>query len=248
MIQEQTWEQATEQPESQSICASTQNLGKRFLQKWALRDVTITLKQGEIVGLLGMNGAGKSTLIRILAGLQRPTQGRVEIMGHRPGLKTKNLVAYAPETNSLYGWMKVNEAVRMHASLFKDFSAERALALLQQLHIDPLARSSSLSKGQKTRVKLALTLARDARLYLLDEPLSGIDPASRRRILDTMIQEFRGGSSTLLLSTHQIKEAELLFDRVILLRQGQVVLEGLADDLREKHGSSLEELFAEVGE
>lgn len=224
----------------------TFELSKHYPGQWALRDVSLTIPRGVVVGLLGPNGSGKSTLLRILAGLARPTSGRVQVLGQTPGVATKASVAYLSEADCLYPVLTAGEAIDFAWAGFADFDPEQAGKLLAQMGLSPDKQIGTMSKGQRARLKLVLTLARRAQLILLDEPLSGIDPTSRERILTAIAAEYRVGESTIILSTHQVQESEPLFDRVVFLNGGEVVLQGEAEELRQRHGKSIDELFREV--
>jgi len=221
-------------------------VGKRFGRVWALRDVSLTVPRGVICGLLGVNGAGKSTLLRILAGVQRPTEGEVRIGGHRPGRVTKARVAFAPESDHLYRWMDVQDALNFTATFFEDFNHDRARQLLRLMQLEPSSSISSLSRGFRARLKLVLALARDADLVLLDEPLSGIDPISRDRIVEGILRGYRPLRSTVLIATHLVGEVETMLDRVVFLHNGRVVLDEGAEALRAARGRSVEAIYREV--
>ncbi len=220
-------------------------LTKRFLGRWALRGVDLTLEAGRVLGLLGPNGSGKSTLIKILAGVLRPTAGEVRVLGRRPGWETKARVAYLPDVDHLYRDMNGNEAIGFMTAFFPDFQGERARSLMEFLAVPPEQPFGQMSRGQRARFKLALTLARRADLLLLDEPLSGIDVVSRGRILNAILSEYRLGEQAVILATHEIDEAEALFDQVVFLREGQVILTGTAEDLRARRRKSIEDIYRE---
>lgn len=222
------------------------NLAKRFGRRWALEEVNLTVPRGVICGVLGVNGAGKSTLLRILAGVQRPTFGEVRILGQRPGRLTKARVAFVPEIDHLYPWMNVQEAMDFTASFYQDFNRERAAELQSLMQLEPSACISTLSRGFRARLKLLLAMSRDAALILLDEPLSGIDPISRRKIGDAIIQAYRPAHSTILIATHLIDEIEPVLDRVVFLHRGRVVLDEEAEVVRAARGRSVEDFFREV--
>lgn len=218
---------------------------KSYGRKRALDGVTIDIPRGVIFGLLGPNGSGKSTLLKIAAGLVHADAGEVRVGGLRPGLQTKQRVAYLPELDHLYGWMTIKELFRLHAAFYSDWDPERADQLLTFMGLGD-ARSSKvdgLSKGMRARLKLVLVLSRHVPLILLDEPMSGIDPPSRVKIIQSLVSEFRAGEQTIVLSTHQVGEAEGTFDWVAFLREGRVRLAGEAEALRREHGRSIEQLF-----
>jgi ABC-2 type transport system ATP-binding protein len=219
----------------------TRGLSKRFWRKIALKPLDFSLEPGAFLGLLGVNGSGKSTLVKITAGLTRPGTGQVEVLGHAPGPQTKRDVAYMPDVDNLYTFWNAHQAFAFYAQFFA-MNRARFQNLLEFLHLDPNARFGTLSKGNRTRLRLALTLARDARLYLLDEPLSGIDPLTREQILGALGQEFRFEGASFVLATHQVAEAEFLFDRVLALDGGEVLLEGSANTLRTQYGLSIDQI------
>ncbi|MEW5763270.1 MAG: ABC transporter ATP-binding protein [Bacillota bacterium] len=221
-------------------------LAKRFGRVWALREVNLAIPRGAICGLLGVNGAGKSTLLRILAGVQRPTCGEVRVAGLPPGRLSKARVAFAPEIDHFYRWMDVGDALEFSASFFGDFDRVRAIELLQLMQLRPASPIDGLSRGLRARLKLVLVLARDADLILLDEPFSGIDPISRDRIMEGLLHGYRASRTTVLLATHLVGEAEALFDRVVFLHNGRVVLDEEAEALRAGSGRSIDEIFREV--
>lgn len=219
---------------------------KRFPGTDALKGVDLEIPEGHIIGLLGPNGSGKSTLLKLIAGLYRPNQGEVNVLGRAPDRQTKAKVAYVPEVDHLYPWMTAEASLKFIAPFFPDWDAERATRLLEAMQLPPKAKVGKMSKGMRARLRLISALARSARLILLDEPLSGIDPPSRLRIADALLSEYQGSSQTVILSTHEVLEAERLFDRLIFLDRGRVKLEGDAEDLRQRFGTSVQGMFEEV--
>lgn len=213
----------------------------------ALAGLDVQIPRGVIVGLLGPNGSGKSTFLKMAAGLVRPSHGLMRVLGREVGLATKGRVAYAPENNHLYRWMGVAEAVDFAAGFFRDMDVDRARSLCAFMKLRDDAAVGSLSKGQQGRLKLVLALSRRAELILLDEPLAGIDPPSRERILNAIVTEYRSGHQTIIISTHEVKEAEPVFDEVVFLKAGKIALRGAADELR-RSGRSLTRVFEEVYE
>jgi ABC-2 type transport system ATP-binding protein len=208
--------------------------------------VNLQIEPGKIVGLLGPNGAGKSTLLKICAGLTHPTAGRVHVLGRDVSTATKALTAFVPENDTFYSWMTARQAVAFESSMFSDMDVSDAMDLLRGLRLDPDNKISSLSKGQRGRLKLALAMSRRAGLVLMDEPLAGIDPPSRAAILETIASRYRAGEQTIIISTHEVLESEKLFEDVVFLSDGQIALAGNADELRAERGKSLNEIFAEV--
>lgn len=232
-------------PENQAVIRF-ENVVKRFPGADALRGVTVTIPKGEILGLLGPNGSGKSTFLKLIAGLLRPDQGRVLVEGRAPDRRTKARVAYLPEVDHLYPWMTVEQTLRFVSAFFPDWDPERAERLLEFMELPRLARVGNMSKGMRGRLRLVVTLARSASVILLDEPLSGIDPPSRNRIVKAILSEFVSGEQTLILSTHEILESEPLFEHLLFLGEGKVVLEGHAEALRNQYGKSIQDLMEEI--
>lgn len=212
---------------------------------YALQNLNLALEPGQIVGLLGPNGSGKTTLIKLINDLLVPTEGRILIDGKTPGVETKKIVSYLPERSCMDESMRIKEILRYFADFYQDFSTEKADAMLRDLEIDPAARLRTLSKGSREKVQLVLVMSRDARLYVLDEPIGGVDPAARDYILRTILANYRE-DATVLLSTHLIYEIENILDRVLFLRQGQIVLNAGVDEIRTQQGKSVDTLFREV--
>lgn len=212
---------------------------------YALQNLNLALEPGQIVGLLGPNGSGKTTLIKLINDLLVPTEGRILIDGRAPGVEIKKIVSYLPERSCLDESMRIKEILRYFADFYQDFSTEKADAMLRDLEIDPAARLRTLSKGSREKVQLVLVMSRDARLYVLDEPIGGVDPAARDYILRTILSNYRE-DATVLLSTHLIYEIENILDRVLFLRQGQIVLNAGVDEIRTQQGKSVDTLFREV--
>lgn len=212
---------------------------------YALQNLNLALAPGQIVGLLGPNGSGKTTLIKLINDLLVPTEGRILIDGKAPGTETKKIVSYLPERSCLDESMRIKEILRYFADFYQDFSTEKADAMLRDLEIDPASRLRTLSKGSREKVQLVLVMSRDARLYVLDEPIGGVDPAARDYILRTILANYRE-EATVLLSTHLIYEIENILDRVLFLRQGQIVLNAGVDEIRTQQGKSVDTLFREV--
>jgi len=221
------------------------DLIKTYGTKTALRNVNLTIAPGRIVGLLGPNGSGKTTLIKLATGLLTPTSGFVFIDKMPPGEETKAVVSYLPEATYLNDWMKVSQLVDFFADFYADFDSNKARAMLRNLNIDDNESLKSLSKGTKEKVQLILVMARDAKLYLLDEPIGGVDPASRDYILNTIIKNYNP-NSTVIISTHLISDIEQILDDVVFIKGGQIVLNSSVDDLRGNHGMSVDSYFREV--
>ncbi len=222
-----------------------QSLTKEYNHFPALSDFSLTLERGQIVGLLGPSGSGKSTLIKLINGLLTPTSGKVLIAGMAPCTRTKEIVSYLPERTYLNDWMKVREIIAYFDDFYANFVKERALEMLERLGISPDARLRTLSKGSREKVQLILVMSRDADLYILDEPIGGVDPAARQYILSTILSNYNE-NATILLSTHLIAEIENILDRVLFLQNGQLILNHSVDEIRLQQKKSIDALFREV--
>ena len=220
------------------------HVSKAYGQKLALNDISLKLPKGKIIGLLGPNGSGKTTLIKLINDLLQPSFGEIVIDGLRPGQETKALVSYLPDTTYLNDYMKVKDVIALFQDFYTDFDIQRAYDLLTALMIDPATKLKNLSKGNKEKVQLILVMSRRAKLYVLDEPIAGVDPAARDYILNTIISNYSPESSV-LISTHLISDIEPVLDRVIFLNQGQIVLHEDVDSLRQQYGQSIDQLFRE---
>ena len=222
-----------------------QNVTKQYSSKKALDNVSFTLEPGKIYGLLGPNGSGKSTAIKIINDLLQPTSGTVLVNGLKPGVESKKIISYLPDRNYLNDWMKVEDAFKLFEDFYEDFDRNRAEEMLRSLNIDSGARLKTLSKGTLEKVQLILIMARRAKLYVLDEPIAGVDPAARDYILQTILGNY-GEESSILISTHLITDIEKVLDEVLFLQNGRIVLQGAVDDIRAEHGKSIDGLFREV--
>lgn len=220
-------------------------LSKNYGSTLALNQVDLCLESGKIIGLLGPNGSGKTTLIKLINGLLTPSSGTIEVCGYKPGVQSKAQVAYLPDSIYLNSWMRVQQIVDYFGDFYADFDKSRAYEMLERLGINPKMKLKSLSKGNKEKVCLILVMARQARLYVLDEPIAGVDPAARDYVISTIIQNYNP-EATVLISTHLIADIEEILDEVIFLRQGHLVLHKSVDAIREEHGQSVDELFREV--
>jgi len=220
-------------------------LTKNFGSLTALDDISISLEQGRIVGLLGPNGSGKTTLIKILNGLLQPTSGSVRIKGNAPGIETKKIVAYLPDRNALPDYMNAKQLMELYADFFEDFDRAGAAAMIEDLGIDMEQTMKKMSKGTREKLQLCLVMARKAEVYLLDEPIGGVDPATRDYILRTIISNYNE-NAVVVISTHLISDIESVLDEVIFIREGRIVMSGVADEIREEKGESIDELFREV--
>ena len=222
-----------------------ENLTKSYGGVCALQDVNLTLESGKIYGLLGPNGSGKTTLIKIASGLLTPSGGRVVIDGFAPGVETKRIVSYLPDSVYLNSWMRVEQIVDQFCDFYEDFRADEAYRMLDGLGIDRKAKLKNLSKGNKEKVCLILVMSRRAKLYILDEPIAGVDPATRDYIISTIINNYEPTASV-LLSTHLISDIEQVLDEVIFIQNGHILLQKTVDGIREENGKSVDELFREV--
>lgn len=220
-------------------------LTKSFGRKTALSDMTFTADAGQIIGLFGPNASGKSTLLAILAGIINVYTGEVRIGGQKPGQGTKDFVAYQSDKLALPGHYNLKNGIDLYDRFFVDFNRERALAFLHDFGLSEKDGLRQLSRGSQEKFYLSLTLGREAQVYLLDEPMNGIDPRSRQEILDLLIRVYTPEALT-IIATHSITEVETLVDSALYLRQGQVALYGSAEDLRNDYGRSLKEIFMEV--
>ena len=222
-----------------------ENLCKNFGSVMALNHLSLSVESGKIIGLLGPNGAGKTTLIKIINGLLQPTCGCVWIDGKQPGVDTKPIVSYLPDVNYLNNWMTVEQIVMMFADFYTDFRCELAFEMISRLGVDRKQRLKSLSKGNKEKVCLILVMSRRAKLYVLDEPIAGVDPATRDYIISTIINNYNPDASV-LISTHLISDIESVLDDVIFIKNGAVALQDTVDHIREQHSMSVDDLFREV--
>ncbi len=224
-----------------------ENLTKRYSKHClALDHVNVSLESGRIVGLLGPNGSGKTTFIKLIQKLLTPTEGSLLIDGKEPGPETKKVVSYLPDVDFFDDNMKVKDVISFYHDFYEDFDEDKARMMLNQLNVDINNRTKFLSKGNKEKVQLALCMSRKAKLYVLDEPIGGVDPATRDYILHTILSNFDSEESTLLVSTHLITDVENILDDVIFINQGQIVLSTSVDEIRQEHNQSVNEYFKEV--
>lgn len=220
------------------------NVSKTYVTRKALNNINLSVPSGSIVGLLGPNGSGKTTLIKIAAGLLRPTSGKVSVCGYKPGPISKELVAYQADKVFLNDWMKVKDLINMMCDFYGNFNKEKAYEMLKDLNINPEDKLKSLSKGTKEKVQLIITMSRESDLYLLDEPIGGVDPAARDYILSTIIKNYKE-DATVILSTHLIADIEPVLNHIIFLKNGNIVRQGDVDDIRAQEGKSIDALFRE---
>ena len=221
------------------------HLQKTYGSKEALTDVSVTIGSGKIIGLLGPNGSGKTTLIKVLNGLLQPTQGEVLICGDKPGIDSKAKVSYLPDKMYFADWMKVKDLMEFFEDFYQDFDRRKAEEMCQTLGISMNDKMKKLSKGNKEKVQLILVMSRKAELYLLDEPIAGVDPAARDFILDTILNNYNE-NGTVVISTHLIADIEKILDEVIFIQKGKILVHEQVDNLREEKGKSIDSLFREM--
>lgn len=218
---------------------------KSYGKTQVLRGVDLTLPKGKIVGLLGPNGAGKTTLIKLICGLLTPNSGLIEVAGMPVGPATKALVSYLPERTYLGNWMTVKDALKLFRDFYADFDWDKAMDMLARLNVNPEASFKTLSKGTREKVQLVLVMSRKALLYVLDEPIGGVDPAAREYILSTILNNYNE-EGTILISTHLISDIETVLDEAVFLKDGQILLQESVDSIRASKGVSVDSLFREV--
>ena len=218
------------------------NLEKDFGDKRVLKDINLVIPRGKIIGLLGKNGQGKTTLIKLINDLLTPTKGRILINGQEIGVNSKKVISYLPERTYLDKTMTVDGVIKFFKDFYDDFDSSKARKLLKDLGLDSKEKLTKMSKGMQEKVQLVLVMSRKAELYILDEPLGGVDPATRDYILDTILTNFNDGASV-IISTHLIADIERILDEVIFIDKGRIILQSDADVLREKEKSGIEEVF-----
>ena len=229
----------------QTTLSECRSLCKNYGSKTALNNVDLNIERGRIIGLLGPNGSGKTTLIKILSGILTPSSGEALISDKKIGVETKKIVSYLPERTYLSEWMTVKQTVNFFRDFYADFSEETAYDMLERLDIKPDQKLRTMSKGTKEKVQLILVMSRNAELYLLDEPIGGVDPAARDYILKTIISNYNENAS-IIISTHLISDVENILDDVIFIKNGCISLHSSVDEIREQHGKSVDALFREV--
>lgn len=228
-----------------SAVLDCRNVTKRFGRLTALSDITFQVEPGRIVGLLGPNGSGKSTLIKCVNGLLVPNSGEITVCGQPVGTESKKLISYLPERTYLSSWMKVSYVIDMFSEFYENFDRNKAYEMLSRLHIDPGDKLKTMSKGTKEKVQLILVMSRNASLYLLDEPIGGVDPAARDYILNTILTNYNENGS-IIISTHLISDIEQILDDVVFIQNSQIVLTSTVDQIRSTEGKSVDALFREV--
>ena len=232
--------------EGDTLVLETKDLVKDYGGGVGLLGVDLKLPAGKIIGLLGTNGSGKTTLLKLIAGILTPTSGELIVCGNKVGVETKAVVSYLPERTYLNDWMRVEEIIEFFADFYEDFSTEKAYAMLKSLEVDPKRKLKTLSKGTKEKVQLVLVMARDAKLYLLDEPIAGVDPVAREFILDTIVSNYNK-NATVLVSTHLISDVEKVLDSFLFVRNGKIIMQGDVAKAREVYGGkTVDEIFREV--
>lgn len=224
---------------------SIEGISKNYLLKKALNDVNFTLEKGRILGLMGPNGSGKTTLLKILAGLSNPTSGKASVCGTPIGVKSKKIVSFLPDRNVLYNDMKAVDAIAFYADFFKDFDRTKAEDMLGTMNLDRSEKIKTMSKGMIEKMNLVLTFSRNAKLYILDEPLGGVDPVARERIISTIIKTYNEDSS-IIVSTHLVNDIESIFDDVCFIGKGKIILKGKADELRSERGKSIDQIYVDL--
>ena len=224
------------------VLLECKDLCKSYDEKQVLKNVNLKISDGKIIGLLGKNGTGKTTLIKLINDLLTPTSGEVLIEGKKPGVESKEIIAYLPERTYLDKSMTVREAIQYFEEFYKNFDKNKAVKLLKDLDLDINTKISKMSKGMQEKLQLILVMSRNAKLYVLDEPLGGVDPATRDYILDTILSNFSEGASV-IISTHLISDIERILDEVIFIDKGEIVLTSSADELRNKEQASIDEIF-----
>ena len=222
-----------------------ENLSKTYGKKTAITNLNLQIQKGHIIGLLGPNGSGKTTLIKMICGLSTPSSGTILVNNQEIGVESKKVISYLPDHTYLNDYMKVKDVLSFFCDFYEDFDLTRAYDMLSKLQIDPSSRLKSMSKGTKEKVQLILVMSRRAQLYILDEPIAGVDPAARDYILNTIISNYNHEASV-LISTHLISDIEPILDDVIFLQNGTIRLHATVDDIREKEGKSIDTLFREV--
>ena len=215
-----------------------EQVSKSYSGNKVLDDISFTLERGKIIGLLGPNGSGKTTIMKLMNGLIKPNSGKILINGMEPGVASKQVISYLPDRNYLNNWMRIEDTLSLFQDFYADFDRQKAEEMLRNLDIEPKMQLKTLSKGTLEKVQLVLIMSRKAQLYILDEPIAGVDPAARDYILETILKNYNE-DSTIFLSTHLITDVEKIFDQVLFLKKGKVRLQGDVDELRDKYHQSI---------
>lgn len=220
-------------------------LNKNYGKKEALKKINLSLDSGRIVGLLGPNGSGKTTLIKIMNGLLKDYSGALLIDGHKPDAYTKGIISYLPDDHYFSDWMKAKDALNIFNDMYEDFDIANAMLLMKRLELSPNMKIKSMSKGMKEKFQLCLVMSRKAKVYILDEPIGGVDPAARELILDIILNNY-SEDAIVIISTHLISDIEKIFDDVVFIKNGEMVMHRNAEELRAETGKSVDELFREI--
>ncbi len=228
-----------------SFVLETKSLVKDYGGKIALSGIDLALPSGKIIGLLGSNGSGKTTLLKLAAGLLQPTSGEIRVCEREVGVETKSLVSFLPERTYLNDWMRVMDIIEYFDDFYEDFDRSAALHMLGNLGVKETARLKTLSKGTKEKVQLVLVMSRRAKLYLLDEPIAGVDPVAREYILNTIVSNYNPEASV-IISTHLIADVEKVLDTFVFIRDGRIIMERDVASAKEEYGKSIDEIFREV--
>lgn len=222
-------------------------LTKSYLNKKALNNISVNIEKGKVIGILGPNGSGKTTMIKILTGILRASKGEVLIDGKAPGVYTKSIVSYLPDRNFLYNWMSIQDSINFYKDFYEDFDENKAYELLEFMKLQRDMKITSLSKGMMEKLNLTLVLSRKAKVYVLDEPIAGVDPVARDQILDAIIKNYNQ-DSTMIITTHLVRDMENIFDDVIFLRDGEIHSMGNAEELREANNMQIDDLYKKIFE
>ncbi len=228
-----------------SVMVKCDGLTKRYGRLTALDHVNLSIESGRIVGLLGPNGSGKTTLLKLANGLLVPSGGEILLDGNKPGVESKRIVSYLPDANYLPDWMAIEGLLELFQDFYEDFDVVKAKEMLLQLNLDGSRKLKTLSKGNKEKVQLILAMSRKAKIYFLDEPIGGVDPAARDFILNPLIKNY-SEDAAVVISTHLIADIERILDEVVFINQGQLVSHRIVDEIRETEGKSVDALFREV--
>ncbi|MFC6335026.1 ABC transporter ATP-binding protein [Paenibacillus septentrionalis] len=228
-----------------SVVLEVRDVHKKYWRKKALDGVSITVERGKIVGLLGSNGSGKTTLMKLIAGLAQPSSGTIRVAGASVGCETKRVVSYMPDVPLTESWMRVKDAIAFQRDFYTDFDDAKASEMIEFMKLNKHDRVNGLSKGMQERLQLTMALSRNASLYLFDEPIGGVDPVARGKILDAIV-EYYSPESSIILTTHLLKDIERIFDEVILLKEGRLLMQEEVETIRMRRGIGVDELFKEV--
>jgi len=221
------------------------NLGKQYVGKTALKNINLQLEKGKIYGLLGPNGSGKTTLMKIISDLHRQSSGEILVMDQKPSWETHKFVSYMPTENFVYEWMTVENAAQFYRDMYADFEYDRVMNLINFMELDLKQKVSKLSSGQKSRLKISLALSRRVPVYLLDEPLNGLDPISRAKIKEVIVDQF-SDDGLMVICTHLVNEIEPILDEVILMKEGEIIMKDEVETLKTKYNKSIEDIYREV--